>query len=430
MRARKLSVVEVMALGEIDLSEDEFWTRPVEEREGAFRTLRRERPIPFTAERDFGPIPAGPGYYSFTRMADVLHASKNPQIFGSSKGSTSIADLPPEFLEFFGGMINMDDPRHAHQRKIVSAAFTPGMLRKVEVQVQEVARSVVNDVIERGECDFVTELAAKMPLRIICEMMGVPQDRFDDVFQKSNVILGAGDPEYVGELEPDDLIMALLTAGGELAALMEEMAAARRANPTDDLTTALVQANADGETLSQGDLNSFFILLLVAGNETTRNAISHGLHVLTQHPDQKQAWIDDFDGLANSAVEEIVRWSSPVIQMRRTLHVDHEVSGQALKAGDKVVLWYASANRDEDVFANPHEFDIRRTPNHHVGFGGPGPHFCLGANLARREISVMFREIFERMPDIRSVGEPDRLASNFVNGIKHLRAEFTPGPRI
>jgi cytochrome P450 len=283
-------------------------------------------------------------------------------------------------------------------------------------------------VIDKGECDFVTDVAAKLPLRIICEMMGVPEDRYDFVFERSNVILGAGDPEYVGENEdPDALIGALLTAGAELAALMEEMAEARRSNPTDDLTTALVRANDDGESLSQADLNSFFILLLVAGNETTRNAISHGLHVLTQHPDQMQAWIDDFDGLAPTAVEEIVRWSSPVIQMRRTLLEDHVLSGTELKAGDKVVLWYSSANRDEDVFDDPYRFDIRRTPNNHVGFGGPGPHFCLGANLARREITVMFRELFRRTPDIRAVGEPDRLASNFVNGIKHLRAEFTPG---
>ena len=420
---------EILALSELDLSDGEFWLRPHEEREGAFQMLRRECPIPFSAEQDFGPIPAGPGYHSLTKMADVLFASKNPKIFASGAGATSIADLPTEFLEFFGGMINMDDPRHARQRKIVSAAFTPGMLRRVEDQVQIVARAVVDDVIEKGECDFVTEVAAALPLRIICEMMGVPEDRYDFVFQRSNVILGAGDPEYVGELEPDDLIGALLTAGGELAGLMDEMSEQRRSQPTDDLTTALIRPDADGETLSQGDLNSFFILLLVAGNETTRNAISHGLYALTHNPEQRQALIDDFDALAKGAVEEIVRWSSPVIHMRRTLLEDHELSGVPMKQGDKVVLWYGSANRDEDVFDDPYRFDIRRSPNPHVGFGGPGPHFCLGANLARREIMVMFREIFERIPDIRAVGEPDYLPSNFVNGIKHLQAEFTPGPR-
>ena len=418
--------VEVLSLDQIDISEEGFWERPREEREGVFVTLRREDPIPFFDEVAFGPLEAGPGYYVLTKMADVLHASKNPLIFGSAEGATSIADLPPEFLDFFGGMINMDDPRHARQRKIVSAAFTPGMLKRVEDQVQEVAAMVVDDMAAKGECDFVTDVAARLPLQIICQMMGVPEDKWDYVFERTNVILGAGDPEYVGELEPDELIGALLIAGAELAGLMEEMVEERKKHPTDDLTTALITPDEDGEVLSQSDLNSFFILLLVAGNETTRNAISHGLYELTRNPDQKKTWLEDFDGHARSAVEEIVRWATPVMQMRRTLHEDHVLSGVELKTGDKVLLFYSSANRDEDAFENPFEFDITRASNNHVGFGGPGPHFCLGANLARREITVMFRELFKRLPDIHSVGEPDYLNSNFVNGIKHLRAEFTP----
>ncbi len=417
---------DLVPLDQINLSEDGFWERPRPFREGAFETLRNEQPVARFDEVAFGPLPAGPGYHVLSTMEDVLFASKNPQIFGSAQGATSIADLPPEFLEFFGGMINMDDPRHAKQRKIVSAAFTPGRLKKVEDQVVDVAKQVVDDIAAKGSCDFVTDVAARLPLQIICEMMGVPEDRWEFVFERSNVILGAGDPEYVGELGPDELIGALLTAGAELAGLMTEMAEDRRANPTDDLTTALITPDADGEMLSQDDLNSFFVLLLVAGNETTRNAISHGLYQLTLQPEQKQMWVDDFETHARTAVEEIVRYASPVIFMRRTLNADVTLSGTDLKAGDKVLLWYASANRDEKVFENPHAFDITRTPNHHVGFGGPGPHFCLGANLARREITVMFRELFNRLPDIHTVGEPDYLNSNFVNGIKHLRAEFTP----
>ncbi len=423
--------MDVTALTEpasIDLSEPELWNVPYDERDAVFAVLRDQQPIHFSPERDFGPMPAGPGYYSLTTMHDVLYASKNPKIFGSSAGATSIADLPPEFLDFFGGMINMDDPKHARQRKIVSAAFTPKMLRQVEDQVQIVAKAVVADIASKGECDFVTDVAARLPLEIICQMMGVPEDKYQYVFERSNVILGAGDPEYVGEIGEDEMVGALLVAGGELAALMEEMAADRKGNPTDDLTSALVNGEVDGETLSQSDLNSFFILLLVAGNETTRNAISHGLVMLTRNPEQRDAWQADFDGLAQTAVEEIVRWASPVIHMRRTLMEDHELSGHQFTKGDKVVLWYSSANRDATAFENPGEFDIRRTNNHHVGFGGPGPHFCLGANLARREITVMFRELFEQVPDIRAVGEPDYLPSNFVNGIKHLRAEFTPTP--
>ena len=251
---------EVLSLDEIDLSEDGFWERPRDQREGVFETLRRERPIPRFDEVPFGPMEAGPGYYVLTKMDDVLYASKNPHIFASGQGATSIADLPPEFLDFFGGMINMDDPRHARQRKIVSAAFTPGMLKRVEDQVQQVASRVVDDIAAKGSVDFVTEVAAQLPLQIICEMMGVPEDKWDFVFERSNVILGAGDPEYVGELGPDELIGALLTAGAELAGLMEEMAAERRENPTDDLTTALITPDDDGEVLSQSDLNSFFVL--------------------------------------------------------------------------------------------------------------------------------------------------------------------------
>ncbi len=419
--------IDTVPLDQIDLSEEGFWLRSRPFREGAFQTLRDERPVARFDEVPFGPLPAGPGYHVLSTMKDVLYASKNPQIFGSGQGATSVADLPPEFLEFFGSIINMDDPRHAIQRKIVSAAFTPGRLKKVEDQVSEVAAKVVDDIASKGSCDFVTDVAARLPLQIICEMMGVPEDRWDFVFERSNVILGAGDPEYVGEIGPDELIGALLTAGADLAGLMTEMAEERKVNPTDDLTTALVTPDLDGEMLTQADLNSFFVLLLVAGNETTRNAISHGLYQLSQHPEQKQMWIDDFDGHAKTAIEEIVRYASPVIFMRRTLNEDCTMpSGADLKAGDKVLLWYASANRDEEVFENPQDFDISRSPNNHVGFGGPGPHFCLGANLARREITVMFRELFKRLPDIHTVGEPDYLNSNFVNGIKHLRAEFTP----
>lgn len=419
--------LETVSLDDIDLSEEGFWERPRSFREGAFETLRRERPVPRFDEVAFGPLEAGPGYNVLTKMEDVLFASKNPKIFGSAQGATSVADLPPEFLEFFGSIINMDDPRHAQQRKIVSAAFTPGRLKKVEDQVAEVAAKVVDDIATKGSCDFVTEVAARLPLQIICEMMGVPEDRWEFVFERSNVILGAGDPEYVGELGPDELIGALLTAGAELAGLMTEMAEARKVDPTDDLTTALITPTEDGEVLTQADLNSFFVLLLVAGNETTRNAISHGLYQLTQHPEQKQMWIDDFDTHAKTAVEEIVRYASPVIFMRRTLNEACTMpSGTELQAGEKVLLWYASANRDADAFENPHAFDITRTPNNHVGFGGPGPHFCLGANLARREITVMFQELFRRLPDIHTVGEPAYLNSNFVNGIKHIRAEFTP----
>jgi cytochrome P450 len=417
----------VLSVDEVKLGQLEFWLRPLEEREGAFRTLRQERPVSFHEEPvvEFAPFPQGPGFWSLTRHADILEASRNPQVFCSGQGS-NIGDMPPMFLEAFGSMINMDDPRHARLRRIVSAGFTPRRLQRVEEDVERAAREIVDGVIEKGECDFVTDVAARLPLRIICEMMGVPESQYDLVFERTNVILGAGDPEYVPD--PAQIVPKLLQAGAELTQLVQEMGRDRRKNPTDDLTSALVNAEIDGESLDDQELGSFFVLLVVAGNETTRNAISHGVKVLHDHPEQKAVWAADFEGLAPSAVEEIVRWATPVIHFRRTATRDTEIGGQAIREGEKVVLWYNSGNRDEAVWDDPFAFDVRRNPNPHVAFGGPGPHHCLGAHLARREMTIMFREIFRRMPDFEVVGEPDRLQSFFIHGLKHMTVRFTPGP--
>jgi cytochrome P450 len=405
---------------DIDLSDIEFWARPPAEREAAFATLRAQRPLAWFEEPEIpNPIiPRGPGYWAVTRHADVLEASRNPEVFCSGKGAVSIPDFPPEMNEFYGSLISMDDPRHARLRRIVSAGFTPKMLRRLEDSVQRVAAEIVDRVIGLGACDFVTDVAAILPLRIICDLMGVPESNFDRVFQLSNIVLSMGDPEYVPEGE--DLVTAFLNAGAELAALVQDLGAHRREHPTDDLTSALVHASVDGEQLDQAELGSFFILLVVAGNETTRNAIAHALHLLTEHPDQRAVWTADFEGVAPTAVEEIVRSSTPVIWMRRTATRDTTLGGRPIGEGDKLLLFYNSANRDEHVFADPYGFDVRRAPNDHVGFGGPGPHHCLGAHLARREITVMWRELFRRLPDITATAEPDRLRSSFINGIKHL----------
>jgi cytochrome P450 len=272
---------------------------------------------------------------------------------------------------------------------------------------------------KQGEFDFVSELAAPLPLRIICNLMGVPDSETERVFRCSNVILGAADPEYVPE---GDLGEALLMAGADLAELVSGLCRLRRESPTNDLVTALAEAEVDGERLTDSEIASFFVLLSVAGNETTRNAISHALVALTDNPDQRAAWRDDFETLAPRAVEEIVRWSSPVIWMRRTVLSDTELGGQPLVAGDKLLLFYPSGNRDETVFAEPETFDLRRDPNPHLGFGGAGPHYCLGAHLARREIMVVYRELMQQLPGIVITGSPVRLASSFVNGIKHLPA--------
>lgn len=414
-----------LPVDEIDLSALEFWTLPEEEREGAFATLRSERPISFHEERGYGPFPPGPGYWALSRHRDVLDASRQPELFCSGKG-TNIGDMPEPFLDFFGSMINMDDPRHARLRRIVSRGFTPRHLSALQDSVERRAAEIVDRLVDAGRCDFVTDVAAALPLAIICDMMGIPESQHDFVFDRTNVILGAGDPEYVPDIS--QVVPALLTAGAELAQLVQELGAERRARPTDDLTSSLVNADIEGEQLDDSELGPFFVLLVVAGNETTRNAIAHGMHLLTQNPDQKAAWRADVDGLANTAVEEIVRWATPVIHFRRTVTRDGAtLGGQEFNEGDKVVLFYNSANRDEAVFDDPFRFDLAREPNPHVGFGGPGPHFCLGAHLARREITVMFKELLTRAPDIAAVSEPDRLLSNFIHGIKHLEVDVAPG---
>jgi len=417
---------ETVSLESLDLASPDFWSLPLAEREGAFQMLRREAPIRHFKEIDYIPgLPVGSGFYAITRHADILEISRQPELFCSAKGATSINDMPVDMLEFYGSMINMDDPRHARLRGIVSRSFTPRVMQNLMDDVQRVAVEVLERIRPMGRCDFVTEVSQRMPLKIICEMMGVPESQYAFVLAKSNVILSSGDPEYIPE--GSDLIQAFIVAGAELAAMMQDLGAHKRQHPGEDLTSALVTAEVDGERLTDQELASFFILLLAAGNETTRNAITHGLMAMCDYPEQRAIWEADFEAVAPTAVEEIVRWATPVVFMRRTATRDVTVGGHAFHEGDKTILFYNSANRDERVFPDPYRFDVRRDPNFHVGFGGPGPHFCLGAHLARREITVMFRELLRRFPDIRVVGEPDRLRSGFIHGIKHLQVELSPG---
>ena len=409
------------AADSIDLSDTAFWGLPLAERAAAFATLRAlERPAFFTEpETPFSE--KGPGFYALVRHADVVEASRNPEVFCSGKGATNIPDLPAEFTEYFGSMINMDDPRHARLRRIVSRAFTPRMIAKFEDDVRRAATVIVNDLLAGGPGDFVRQVAGRLPLKIICDMMGIGDDQFEMVLANSNIILSGADPEFLSE-DPDEAVTRLLGAGQALAELVTSLA---ESPARDDLVTALVTANIDGEQLTSAELASFFILLVVAGNETTRTALSHALMLLTEFPEQRALLLDDFDERLEGAVQEIVRYSSPVIFMRRTLTRDYSMHGQDYREGDKVVLYYNSANRDEAVFANPERFDITRSPNPHIGFGAAGPHFCLGAHLARRELTVMLRELLTRVPDIAVAGEPDRLLSSFVNGIKRLPCEFS-----
>jgi cytochrome P450 len=394
------------------------------DREAVFAAMRAHHPVLWCDEPEIPGFGQGPGFWSLSRYADIMEVSRNPQRFVSGQGTT-IPDMPMEIAEFFGSMINMDAPRHTRLRLIVNRAFTPKRVAQIDDQVQAKAEAIVAAVAEKGECDFVPEIAAKLPLEIICDMMGIPPSEYQRVFELTNIILGAGDAEYT----PD--FMALMNASVELSQMAQELGRHRLEHPADDLTTALMLAEVEGEDgtvqrLSAEELGSFFILLVAAGNETTRNAISHGMYALTTHPDQRRALAADFEAAIPGAVEEIVRWATPVIHFRRTATEDCVIGGQQMAAGDKVVMWFSSANRDEDVFAEPYRFDIARTPNEHVGFGAGGPHFCLGSNLARREITVMFRELFRTLPDIEITGEPAYLQSSFIHGIKRMPCAFTP----
>jgi cytochrome P450 len=384
--------------------------------------LRREAPISFWPAIELPGFAAGDGHWALTKLDDVFYGSRHPDIFSSAPGIT-INDQNPEVAEYFGSMIVLDDPRHQRLRSIVSRAFTPKVVARIEASVRERAHRLVASMIANhpdGEADLVSELAGPLPLQVICDMMGIPEEDHQRVFHWTNVILGVGDPDLT--TDPEEFVKISMEIGAYASALAED----RRVNHHDDLTSSLVEAEVDGERLSSKEIASFFILLVVAGNETTRNAISHGVVALSRYPEQREKWWSDFDGLAPMAVEEIVRWASPVVYMRRTLTQDIELSGTKMAAGDKVSLWYNSADRDESKFANPWAFDVARSPNPHVGFGGGGAHFCLGANLARREIRVVFDELRREIPDIVATEEPARLLSQFIHGIKSLPVAWAP----
>jgi methyl-branched lipid omega-hydroxylase len=405
-----------LALADVQLESLDFWVRNDEVRDAAFATLRREAPISFWPPIEMEGFESGPGYWALTKLDDVHFASRHPDIF-SSAGGITINDQTPELAEYFGSMIVLDDPRHQRLRSIVSRAFTPKVVARIEDSVQQRAHRLVTSLKANhpdGQAELVTELAGPLPLQVICDMMGIPEEDHQRIFHWTNVILGFGDPDLT--LDFEEFMQVSMDIGAYATALAED----RRSNHHDDLTTALVEAEVDGDRLTSQEIASFFILLVVAGNETTRNAISHGVLALSSFPEQREKWWGNFEELTPTAVEEIVRWASPVIYMRRTLTRDFELSGVQMAAGDKVSLYYNSANRDESRFDNPWAFDVARNPNPHLGFGGGGAHFCLGANLARREIRVVFDELRREIPDITVTGKPSRLLSQFIHGIKTL----------
>jgi cholest-4-en-3-one 26-monooxygenase len=382
-----------------------------------FAWLRQNAPVFWHAD---GGAPQWPGFWAVTRHADIGHVSRHPEAFSSSARLVLFAETPEAEIEMQRlMMLNMDPPQHTRQRAFVNRGFTPRMIGRLAKHIREICDALIDDVVPRGQADFVTDVAAQLPLHVICELVGAPVEDRGWIFEMSNKLVGFDDPEFRHAPEEG------LQAAAEIYAYAGELAARRREQPADDIVTRLLQPNEAGEVLTTDEFDLFFLLLTVAGNETTRNAASGGMLAFFEHPGQWRRLLDD-PGLVPTAAEEIVRWVSPVNLFRRTATCDTEIAGRSIAEGDKVVVFYASANRDESVFANPQAFDIARDPNPHVGFGGGGPHFCLGRHLAALELRVLLQTLAERMPDIELDGEVSRLRSNFLNGIKHMPVRFTP----
>ena len=380
--------------------------------------LRRHDPVHWQDEA------GGPGFWAVTKYHDCVTVNRDYERFSSAARGTMPFEMPDEDIAQQGlMMLNMDPPLHTRYRRLVNKGFTPRIVRDLEQSIHDATDAIIDQVIEKGEADFVTDISAELPLQVIAELLGVPADDRHRRFEWSNRMVGNEDPEYQLEAE-----MAL-HAAMELYAYAAELFARKRIDPHADLMSVLTTVEVEGEQLSEMELELFFLLLTVAGNETTRNLMSGAMHAFFQHPEQWERLLADRT-LLPTAVDEMLRFVSPVMNFRRTAMGDATLSGTEIKEGDKVVFFHASANRDEDVFDDPDTFDIGRSPNPHIAFGGGGPHFCLGTNLARMEIRVMYEHLLDRMPDIRQDGDVKRLQSQFINGVKHLPVAFTPAARV
>ena len=411
-----------MSVSGIDLLDLDRFQR--QEHHEMFRRLRAEDPV-YWHEHE---VPGAKGFWNVLRHADVSTVSRDSALFSSEAEGVIGMLNPDEDAELDQTndprglmMLYMDPPKHTRYRLLVNKGFTPRMIGLLEQYLRHRATVIVDNVIERGEVDFVTDVACELPLQAIAEIMGVPQEDRKLIFEWSNRMVGMDDPEY-NQSEGVD-------AMAELYAYVNQLAKQRQSDPRDDIVTRLLNAEIEGDRLSELEFDMFMLMLSVAGNETTRNATSWGMLALMQNPDAYRALRED-PSKVELGVEEIIRWASPVMHFRRTATAATELGGKPIAEGDKVVMWYVSANRDETVFDDPYRFDIGRDPNPHIGFGGGGAHFCLGANLARTELRLLFDEIVRRVPDPTLAGDPQYLRSNFLGGIKHLPVRFTPGPRV
>jgi cholest-4-en-3-one 26-monooxygenase len=408
-----------MRLDDVNLLDRDVFARGVPHE--WFTYLREHHPV------FLHPEPHGPGFWVVSKHADVQAVSRDPGTYSSDPivplEETDVSSVGPQAKV----LIMMDPPEHTRNRKLVNRGFTPRMINALEARIRERAVRILDRAIAKGTCDFVVDVAAELPLEVIAELIGVPNEDRHKIFDWTNRALGAAD---AGDSDPEYFVAEdqVLNAQIEMFAYVQDLCQERRKAPRDDIMTELMQAELEGNKLSDPELAAFFMFLASAGNETTRNAATHGLCAFLDDPDEWDKLVQDPEGLVASATEEILRWASPVMCLRRNVTSDTELRGHALKAGDKVGIWFVSANRDEEVFEDPFRFDIERQPNEHVAFGGGGPHFCLGASLARLELRVLFEELARRVPAIRSLGPPAPLRSNIVAGIKHLPVDLSATP--
>jgi cytochrome P450 len=405
-----------------DLSGLDFWAQAPAERSAAFARMRAEQPISWHRQPDSAMLPQEEGtggYWAVMRYEDVRTVSRDPDTFRSG-GGVIFEDIPPEILEASQSFLAMDDPRHAKLRKLVSVAFTPRQVKLIEDGIRADAAEIVDRLQDEG--DFVEQVSKRLPLMTIMRMLGVPETDRERLVDAADAMVSVNDPAFMAGREPLAVIGESLFV---LHSAAKELLAQRRQAPSGDLLSSLTHAEVDGERLSDDEIAAFFVLLSVAGNDTTRQTTSHALRALCDFPDQRAALLADLDGGLEAAVEEMIRWATPVMTFRRTATRDTVLSGQPIAAGEKVVMFYSSANRDEEVFADADRLDLRRDPNRHVGFGGGGPHFCMGAPIARSQLRAIFHALLSSRPGVE-VGEPRYLVGNFINAIGEMPARYGP----
>lgn len=410
-----------------DLSSLEFWSLTAAEREKTFAELRAHRPVSWhrPVENALFEDPNDQGFWAVVRHADLVEVTKRHQDFLSGEGIV-FESLPKELLDAGQGFIAMDPPRHTKIRRLLTAAFTPKQLARIEKGIIANSQRVVDDIADKGEVDFVDEVAMPVPMHNIFDMVGVPEE-YRRVLALESQIAGGWRDEKV--MQGADPLTRLAQATVTMREIATELIVERRREPQDDLMTSMIEAEVDGEKLTDDEIVSFFGLLTIAGNDTTRQSTSHGMKALTDFPDQRAWLMEDLQARMPSAVEEIVRWATPIMTFRRTAARDCELAGQQITQGDKVVMFYASANWDTDVFDHPERLDLSRSPNKHISFGGGGIHHCLGNQLARRQLSATFRELLTRLPDIHVVGEPQYGNGNFFHAVNAMTVRFTPEVR-